>query len=70
MSASRKVLHHHLDYINSKAKTAFELNLNTHYGGWQLTSNNGSHIVQHRITYKQMLAYLQGIKKGLELWNL
>mgnify|MGYP005993728437 CR=1 len=67
MSASRGVLQSHLDTINNKMNTQFELDLNTIYGGWALTSNKGSHIVVHRIPYRQMLSYLQGVKKGIEL---
>ncbi len=67
MSASRGVLQSHLDTINNKMNTQFELDLNTIYGGWALTSDNGSRIVVHRIPYRQMLSYLQGVKKGFEL---
>ncbi len=66
MGASKSVLESHLSTINSKMNAAFELNHNSHYGGWQL-SNSGGHIVQHRISYREMLAYLRGIKEGISM---
>jgi len=67
MGASKKVLEAHLNTINSMMNTAFELNHNSHYGGWQLTNSGGSHIIQHRISYREMLAYLRGIKQGISM---
>tara|TARA_R110000824_G_scaffold57801_3_gene157021 strand:- start:1658 stop:1870 length:213 start_codon:yes stop_codon:yes gene_type:complete len=37
-----------------------ELNYQNNYGGWQLTTNNQSTIIQHRISAKEMLSYLDG----------
>jgi hypothetical protein len=42
-----------------------ELNYASIYGGWQLTDNNGSHIVKHRIPAKQMYEFLDGFLNGI-----
>lgn len=51
--------------INRTLGTDYDLNNAPHYGGWQLTSEKGSHIVQHRISPKEMLSYLDGLVWGI-----
>ena len=37
------------------------------YGGWQLTNKEGSNIVKHRVSIKEMLCFLDGMVKSLEM---
>lgn len=54
-----------VDLINRTLGTDYALNNAPHYGGWQLTSDKGSHIVQHRVSPKEMLSYLDGLVWGI-----
>jgi hypothetical protein len=54
-----------VNLINRTLKTDYALNNAPHYGGWQLTSDNGSHIVHHRVSPKEMKAYLDGLVWGI-----
>ena len=60
-----------LERINKLLNLEFTLNNAPIYGGWQLTANGGSHIIQHRVSIKEMLCFLDGmleainIKKGM-----
>jgi hypothetical protein len=47
--------------------TGYQLNNAPCYGGWQLTCNDGSTIIQHRLPPKQMLNYLDGVIIGLDM---
>ena len=66
MRVTKHMLEVRLARINTKLNTAYELNNAPHYGGWQLTSNQGSYIVQHRLSPKEMLTYLEGILFGID----
>lgn len=65
MRITANTLESRLHLINRTLGTDYELNNAPHYGGWQLTSANGSHVVQHRISPKEMLAYLDGLVWGI-----
>lgn len=54
-----------VDLINRTLGTDYDLNNAPHYGGWQLTSDNGSHVVQHRVSPKEMKSYLDGLVWGI-----
>jgi|TARA_R110000764_G_scaffold59142_1_gene127985 hypothetical protein len=58
-----------LDRVNHSRGLSFELNNAPIYGGWQLTSNNGSSIIKHRVSLKEMLCYLDGMSKAMEICN-
>ena len=47
-------------------KPLYNMNYSVDYGGYQLTTNNGSHIVKHRIPPKQMNKFLEGVLHGTE----
>ena len=59
-----------LDRVNQKSirKNEFDLNNAPCYGGWQLTSNNGSTIFKHRVSLKEMKCFLDGMSKALDFW--
>lgn len=42
-------------------KPLYDMNYNSNYGGYQLTTNNGSTVVKHRIPLKEMNQFLEGI---------
>jgi len=69
MRITTRMLESRLIKINnlSNKEKDFDLNHNSIYGGWQMTSNEGSHIIQHRITAKQMLLFLDGMIAGIFL---
>lgn len=54
-----------VDLINRTLGTDYDLNNAPHYGGWQLTSDKGSHVVQHRVSPKEMKSYLDGLVWGI-----
>lgn len=60
MRISKTNLEEKVNFINSVSVKEYDLNYSSTYGGWQLTTNNGSHIVCHRIPAKEMYAYLNG----------
>lgn len=66
MRVTKHMLGVRLARINTKLNTAYELNNAPHYDGWQLTSNQGSYIVQHRLSPREMLTYLEGILFGID----
>ena len=39
----------------------WEINYCSFYGGYQITSYNGSHIVKHRGTARETYAFLEGV---------
>jgi hypothetical protein len=41
-----------------------DVNYSYHYGGYQITYNNGSSILMHRKNAKETLAFLDGIHAG------
>ena len=56
-----------LDRINKSLNTKLDLNNAPIYGGWQLTNEEGSHIIKHRVPVKEMLSFLDGMSKALEI---
>jgi hypothetical protein len=66
MRVTKRMLGVRLARINRQLNAEYELNNAPHYGGWQLTSNQGSYIVQHRLSPKEMLTYLDGIIFGID----
>jgi len=69
MRTTKKDLHIALANANDILNCKFDLNNAPHYGGWQLTVNNGSSIVKHRVPAKEMLAYLEGMTDGFMFLN-
>ncbi len=61
MRATTKKLYDRLNRVNEMLNTSLKLNHSSAYGGWQLTSNNGSHVEYHRVSAKEMLALLDGM---------
>lgn len=53
--------------LHTSEATHYSLNNAPCYGGWQLTANKGSTIIQHRLPPKQMLNYLDGMILGLDM---
>ena len=44
-----------------------DINFSSAYGGYQVTTNNGSTILKHRGTAKETKAFLAGIHAGIYL---
>jgi len=47
-----------LDRVNNALNVELDLNNAPIYGGWQLTNKEGSSIVKHRVSIKEMLCFL------------
>ena len=56
-----------LDRVNNTLNLELDLNNAPIYGGWQLTNKEGSHIIKHRVSIKEMLCFLDGMLKALEI---
>mgnify|MGYP003632206023 FL=1 len=56
-----------LDRVNNALNVELDLNNAPIYGGWQLTNKEGSSIVKHRVSIKEMLCFLDGMVKSLEM---
>ena len=56
-----------LDRVNNAFNLELDLNNAPIYGGWQLTNKEGSHIIKHRVSIKEMLCFLDGMLKALEI---
>ena len=56
-----------LDRVNKSLNTKLDLNNAPIYGGWQLTNKEGSHIIKHRVSIKEMICFLDGMAKSLEM---
>ena len=56
-----------LDRVNKTLNTQLDLNNAPVYGGWQLTNKEGSHIIKHRVPIREMLSFLDGMTKALEM---
>jgi len=56
-----------LDRVNNALNLELDLNNAPIYGGWQLTNKEGSHINKHRVSIKEMLCFLDGMLKALEI---
>ena len=69
MRVTKRMLEGRLGRINRTLHTAYGLNNAPCYGGWQLTANKGSTIIQHRLPPKQMLNYLDGVILGMDMAN-
>lgn len=72
MNASKTHLLQRLELANfmiGSEDNPLELNYSSAYGGWQLTSNNGSHIEYHRVSAKEMLAFIDGLIRSDELYH-
>lgn len=69
MRVTTKKLHDRLDRVNEMLNTSLELNHSSAYGGWQLTSNKGSHVEYHRVSAKEMLALLDGMSGAYLMMN-
>ena len=61
MRVTAKTLKSNLDRVNEMLDTQFELDNAPIYGGWKLTSNNGSRVAYHRVSAKEMLTLLEGM---------
>jgi hypothetical protein len=59
-----------LNRVNSSLNVELDLNNAPIYGGWQLTNKEGSHIVKHRVSIKEMLCFLDGMVKALSVRTL
>ena len=55
-----------LNRVNKLLGLELDLNYASHYGGWQLTNKEGSHIVKHRVSIKEMHCFLDGMIIGVE----
>lgn len=69
MRVTKRRLEVRLWRINRRLGTDYWLDNAPHYGGWQMTANKGSTIIQHRIPPKQMLNYLEGMLLGIDMAN-
>ena len=56
-----------LDRVNNAINVELDLNNAPIYGGWQLTNKEGSHIIKHRVSIKEMICFLDGMAKSLEM---
>jgi hypothetical protein len=66
MRVTKKQLYNSLDKVNQWLPAwcdKYDLNYASCYGGWQLTTQKSSHIIQHRISAREMKAYLDGMKE-------
>jgi hypothetical protein len=67
MRISKRNLEARLITIHRDGKKKYELNYASCYGGWQLTANNGSTVICHRVPAKEMLSFLDGIILGINI---
>ena len=56
-----------LDRVNKTHNTQLDLNNASTFGGWQLTNKEGSKVIKHRVTIREMLSFLDGMTKALEM---
>lgn len=56
-----------LERVNNALNLELDLNNAPIYGGWQLTNKEGSHIIKHRVSIKEMLCFLDDMLKALEI---
>ena len=59
-----------LDRVNNALNVELDLNNAPIYGGWQLTNKEGSSIIKHRVSIKEMLCFLDGMVKSLSVKTL
>ena len=67
---SRQELFMMLDRVNKSYNLELDLNHSSIYGGWQLTNKEGSSIIKHRVSIKEMLCFLDGMVKSLSVKTL
>lgn len=67
MRVTKRMLHVRLDRINRRLNVDYWLDNAPHYGGWALTSNEGSVIIYQRVSARQMLTYLDGLNTGIDM---
>jgi len=67
MRTTKHMLKIRLSRINRRLGVSYALNNAPHYGGWQLTCNEGSTIIQHRLAPREMLKYLDGLIVGMDM---
>tara|TARA_R110000782_G_scaffold30425_1_gene75804 strand:- start:303 stop:530 length:228 start_codon:yes stop_codon:yes gene_type:complete len=59
-----------LNRINKSLEQTFDLNNAPCCGGWQLTNNDCTSIIKHRVPLKEMLCFLDGMSKALDIKSL
>ena len=64
---TKKELFMMLDRVNQSIDTKLDLNNAPDYGGWQLTNKEGNRIIKHRVPIREMLSFLDGMTKALEM---
>ena len=67
MRTTGRGLYVRLEKINDRLGTDYWLNNNSHYGGWDLTSNKGSTVIKNRVPAREMLNYLEGLLTGIDM---
>ena len=67
MRVTKHMLENRLSRINRRLGVSYALNNAPHYGGWQLTCNQGSTVIQHRLAPREMLTYLDGLIVGMDM---
>ena len=67
MRITKQMLKVRLDNINRRLGRDYCLTNVPEYGGWTLTCNDDSTVIQHNIPPKQMVAYLNGIITGIDM---
>jgi galactokinase/mevalonate kinase-like predicted kinase len=64
MAITKTKIEAKLRIVNLQYKQGFQTNYNANYGGYNLTTNNGSHIVRHRMSAKELYQFLDGLYMG------
>ena len=67
MRTTKHMLENRLSRINRRLGVSYALNNAPCYGGWQLTCNQSSVIIQHRLAPREMLTYLDGLIVGMDM---
>ena len=67
MRVTKHMLSIRLDRINRRLARDYKLTNQPEYGGWSLTCNEDSCVIQHNIPPKQMLSYLDGLIVGIDM---
>ena len=63
----KKQLYMMLDRVNNALNVKLDLNNAPCYGGWELTNAEGNSTIKHRVSPKEMLSFLDGMSKALEI---
>ena len=64
MAITKNTIQAKLNAVNLQYKEGFQTSYNSNYGGYNLTTNNGSHIVRHRMSAKELYQFLDGLYMG------